>query len=136
MQTTVQAGLNSSKAIWAGRIISGIVVAFMIFDGGILAMALDFVTKGMAEFGIPAGFARPIGIVALISTALYAFPSTSVLGAVLLTGFLGGAIATHLHGADPLLPHVLMALVIGLFVWGGLWLRNPQLRALMPVRQG
>jgi hypothetical protein len=136
MQTTIQAGLNSSKAIWAGRIISGIVIAFMIFDGGILAMALDFVTKGMAEFGIPADFARPLGIVALVCTALYAVPSTSVFGAILLTGFLGGAIATHLHGADPLMPHVLMALVIGLFVWGGLWLRNPRLRALVPLQQG
>ncbi|MGB7258884.1 MAG: DoxX family protein [Pseudolabrys sp.] len=136
MQTTIQAGLNSGKATWAGRIISGIVIAFMIFDGGILAMALDFVTKGMAEFGIPADFARPLGIVALVCTALYAVPSTSVFGAILLTGFLGGAIATHLHGADPLMPHVLMALVIGLFVWGGLWLRNPRLRALVPLQQG
>jgi hypothetical protein len=99
-------------------------------------MALDFVTKGMAEFGIPADFARPLGIVALVCTALYAVPSTSVFGAILLTGFLGGAIATHLHGADPLMPHVLMALVIGLFVWGGLWLRNPRLRALVPLQQG
>jgi DoxX-like protein len=136
MQATIHAGLNSSKAIWAGRIISGIVIAFMIFDGGILAMALDFVTKGMAEFGIPADFARPLGIVALVCTALYAVPSTSVFGAILLTGFLGGAIATHLHGADPLMPHVLMAFVIGLFVWGGLWLRNPRLRALVPLQQG
>ena len=135
MQATIQAGLNSSKAIWAGRIISGIVIAFMIFDGGILAMALDFVTKGMAEFGIPADFARPLGIVALVCTALYAVPSTSVFGAILLTGFLGGAIATHLRGADPLMPHVLMALVIGLFVWSGLWLRNPRLRALVPLLQ-
>lgn len=135
MQATIQAGLNSSKAIWVGHIISGIVIAFMIFDGGIMAMALDFVTKGMVEFGIPAGFTRPLGIVVLVCTALYAVPSTSVFGAILLTGFLGGAIATHLHGADPLMPHVLMALTIGLLVWGGLWLRNPRLRALVPLLQ-
>jgi hypothetical protein len=112
---------------------SGLVVAFMIFDGGIMVAAFDFVTKGMAEFGIPAEFARPLGLVTLICTALYAFPLTSVLGAILLTGFLGGTIATHLPGPDPLLPHILMALLLAAFVWGGLWLRDPQLRALVPL---
>ncbi|HEX5509150.1 MAG TPA: DoxX family protein [Pseudolabrys sp.] len=133
MQTIGKAGLDSVKAVWAGRVMSGLVIAFMIFDSGIQVLAFDFVTKGMAEFGIPVEFARPIGLVALACTVLYAIPATSALGAVLLTGFLGGAIATHLRGAGPLLPHVISALVIGLFVWGGLWLRNPQLRSLVPL---
>lgn len=133
MQSSVRPGSNA--ALWTGRIISGLVVAFMLFDGAILAIAFEFVTKGMTEFRIPGEYARPLGIVTLACTALYAVPRTAVLGAVLLTGFLGGTIATHLPGADPLLPHILAALVIGLFVWGGLWLRDPALRALIPLRQ-
>jgi DoxX-like family len=136
MQSMVQVGPRSNAAIWTGRILSGIVVAFMIFDGGIQVLAFDFVTKGMAEFNIPGDYARPLGVVTLACTAFYAVPKTSVFGAILLTGFLGGTIATHLPGADPLLPHVAAALVIALFVWGGLWLRNPQLRALVPLRRG
>lgn len=124
----------SNAAMWTGRVISGLVIAFMIFDGGIQVMAFDFVTEGMAQFGIPGEFARPLGIVTLVCTLLYALPQTSILGAVLLTGILGGTIATHLRGTDPLLPHVASALVIASFVWGGLWLRDPRLRALMPLR--
>jgi hypothetical protein len=132
MQTLAQPISNAT--MWTGRVISALVVAFMIFDGGIQVMAFDFVKEGMTQFGIPAELARPLGIVTLICTLLYALPQTSVLGAVLLTGFLGGTIATHLRGTDPLLPHVASALVIASFVWGGLWLRDPRLRALMPLR--
>lgn len=133
MQTMVQSAPISIVTIWTGRIMSALVVAFMVFDGGIQVMAFDFVTKGMAEFGIPGEFARPLGVVTLICTALYAVPLTSVLGAILLTGFLGGTIATHLPGADPLLPHIVSALVIASFVWGGLWLRDSRLRAMVPL---
>jgi hypothetical protein len=136
MPTMVQATPISNAAVWVGRIMSGIVIAFMIFDGGIQVIAFDFVTKGMTEFGIPADFARPIGVVTLVCTALYALPSTSVFGAILLTGFLGGTIATHLRGADPLLPHVAMALVIAAFVWGSLWLRDARVRNLIPLTRG
>ena len=151
MQTMVQSAPISIVTIWTGRIMSALVVAFMVFDGGIQVMAFDFVTKGMAEFGIPGEFARPLGVVTLICTALYAVPLTSVRsvvlnhvvpqpqayqrgsGAILLTGFLGGTIATHLPGADPLLPHIVSALVIASFVWGGLWLRDSRLRAMVPL---
>jgi hypothetical protein len=126
---------NSKAMWWTGWVLSALVVVFMIFDGGIQVVAFDFVTKGMREFGIPVEYARPLGIVTLLCTALYAFPRTSVLGAILLTGFLGGTIATHLPRAEPLLPHVISALVIAAFVWGGLWLRDPQLRALVPLQQ-
>ena len=127
--------LNSKAAIWIGRIMSGLIVAFFAFDGGIKVIPLDMVVQGMAEFGIPAELARPLGVVTLVSTALYAIPRTSVLGAILLTGYLGGAIATHLRDTGPLLPHNLLVIFIGALVWGGLYLRDPRLRALIPLRQ-
>jgi hypothetical protein len=89
----------------------------------------------MIEFGLPESYARPLGLVTLACTLLYAWPRTSVLGAVLLTGFLGGTIATHMPRPEPLLPHIVTALVMGAIVWGGLWLRDPQLRALLPWRR-
>ena len=125
-----------SKTIrWIGWILTGIIVAFMLFDGAIQLIAFDFVTQGMMEFGLPESYARPLGIVTLACTLLYAWSRTSVLGAVLLTGFLGGTIATHMPRPEPLLPHIVTAMVMGAIVWGGLWLRDPQLRALLPWRR-
>jgi hypothetical protein len=126
---------ESKTVRWIGWILTGIVVAFMLFDGAIQLIAFDFVTQGMIEFGLPESYARPLGIVTLACTLLYAWPRTSVLGAVLLTGFLGGTIATHMPLPEPLLPHIVTALVMGAIVWGGLWLRDPQLRALLPWRR-
>lgn len=126
---------ESKTVRWIGWILTGLVVAFMLFDGAIQLIAFDFVTQGMIEFGLPESYARPLGVVTLVCTLLYAWPRTSVLGAVLLTGFLGGTIATHMPRPEPLLPHIVTALVMGAIVWGGLWLRDPQLRALLPWRR-
>jgi len=126
---------NGKAAIWAGRVLSALVVAFMLFDGGITVIAFDFVTKGMAEFGFPVDYARPLGSVMLLCTLLYAVPQTAVLGAILLTGFLGGTIVAHMPRPEPFLPHIVIALLMGAIVWGGLWLRDPRLRALVPLRQ-
>lgn len=127
--------LDGKVAIWTGRVLSGLVIAFMIFDGGITVITFDFVAKGMTEFGLPLDYARPLGAVMLLCALLYALPRTSILGAVLLTGFLGGTIATHMPRPEPLLPHIVIALVMGAVVWAGLWLREPRLRALVPLRQ-
>ena len=127
--------LDGKVAYRIGWAMTALIVAFMLFDGGIQVIAFDFVTKGMKEFGISPDYARPLGAVALLCTVLYAVPRTSVLGAILLTGFLGGAIATHLPRPEPLLPHVVSALVLGAVAWGGLWLRDVRLRGLMPWRQ-
>jgi hypothetical protein len=125
-----------SKAVrWIGWVLTGLIVAVMLFDGGIQLIAFDFVTKGMTEFGISASYARPLGVVTLACTLLYVWPRTAVLGAVLLTGFLGGTIATHMPRPEPFLPHIVIAVVLGAMTWGGLWLRDPQLRALVPFRQ-
>ncbi|MDB5599129.1 MAG: hypothetical protein JWN71_1173 [Xanthobacteraceae bacterium] len=137
MTTLDQTAPVSRAALWAGHIISGILILFLIFDGAIKLLPLDIVTQTMAQLGYPptADLARTLGILTLICTALYAIPRTSILGAILLTGYLGGAIATHLRVESPLFSHLLFGVYLGLMAWGGLWLRDPKLRALIPLRR-
>ena len=134
MQAISQTAPLSGKAIWAGRVMSGLVILFMIFDASLKLIPLAVVTDSMIELGYPpsAGLARGLAIVILVCTALYAVPRTSILGAILLTGYMGGAIASHLRIGSPLFSHVLFGLYLGLMVWGGLWLRERNLRALIP----
>lgn len=122
---------------WPGRILSGIAIAFLLMDAGMKIAGLPAVTEAAAQMGWPTGVAywRVMGLVLLACTALYAWPRAAVLGAILLTGWLGGAIATHLRLGDPVFTHTLFGVYVGLFVWGGLWLRSPALRALMPLTQ-
>jgi hypothetical protein len=126
-------GGRSRPAIWGGRVLSGLAVAFMLFDGGIKLVPLSVVTETMAQIGWPATLemARGLGILALICTALYAVPRTSLIGAILLTGYLGGAIATQLRIGAPLFSHILFGVYLGLLVWGGLVLRDGRVRALL-----
>jgi hypothetical protein len=126
---------NAKWALWTSYVMSGVMIAFFVFDGGIQLLAFDFVTKGMAEFGISPDLARPLGAIMLLATLLYAIPQTAVLGAILLTADLGGAIATHLRDTTPVLAHNVVVVAMGALVWGGLWLRDPRLRALMPWNQ-
>jgi len=101
--------LTSNKwATWIGYGLSGLVILFMLFDGSIKLLPLDVVITTTAELGYPAsvGLARGLGILGLVCTALYAYPRTSVLGAILLTGYLGGAIATHLRAGSPVFSHI------------------------------
>lgn len=123
----------SKSALWAGRILSGLVIAFMLFDGGIKLAPMDIVTETMGQLGWPTSpsLARGLGMVALACTALYAFPRTSVLGAILLTGYFGGAIATQLRVGSPVFSHLLFGAYLGLMVWGGLFLRDERVRALI-----
>ena len=124
----------SSGALWTGRVLSGVIILFMIFDGAIKLPPLDIVTQTMVQLGWPAdpNVARMLGIIGLISTALYAWPRTSVLGAILLTAYMGGAIATHVRIGSPLFSHMLFGVYLGGILWGGLFLRDPRLRALIP----
>ncbi len=121
---------------WVGWGMSGLAIAFMVMDLTMKLLALSVVTQASAALGYPAtaGFARELGVILLACTLLYAAPRTAVLGAVLLTGFLGGAVASHLRLGDPLFSHVLFGVYLGLLLWGGLWLRDPRVRALMPLR--
>jgi hypothetical protein len=124
----------SRTALWAGRCASGLAVLFLVFDAAIKLVPLDVVLETMAPLGWPqsAEMARLLGALTLLCALLYAMPGTSVLGAILLTGYLGGAVATHLRVGSPLLTHTLFGVYLGLFVWGGLFLRDARLRALIP----
>jgi hypothetical protein len=126
----------SAKARWAGWILSGLVILFLVFDFSIKLVPLDIVLKSMAELGYPESviMARGLGVLLLICTVLYAVPQTSLLGAILLTGYLGGAIATQLRVGNPLFSHLLFGVYLGLMVWGGLYLRDPRLRACIALR--
>ena len=121
--------------IWTGRVLSALFVLFMAFDVAIKFSGMKIVDETMAQLGWPAGLGAPIGALELILVVLYLVPRTSVLGAVLMTGLLGGAIATHVRVESALFSHVLFGVYLGLFMWGGLWLRDERLRALFPLRR-
>lgn len=127
----------SSTSIWIGRILSGIGVIFLIFDGAIKLVPIGPVTETMMQLGYAddANLFRGIGILLLICTALYAYPATSILGAILLTGYLGGAMAAHLRIDSPVFTHLLFGFYLGVIIWGGLYLRDARLRELLPLRR-
>jgi hypothetical protein len=127
--------MNSRTALWTGRVLSGIAVLFLIFDGAIKLVPIQPVTDSLRELGYPASdsFARFLGVITLICTALYAWPRTALLGAVLLTAIMGGAIASHLRLGDPLFSHTLFGVYLGLLFWVGLWLRDERVRRIMPA---
>ena len=119
-----------SKLVWVGRIISGLMIAFLLFDGGIKILKLPAAVEGTARLGYPTSVVQAIGVLALVCVLLYAIPRTSVLGAILLTGYLGGATATQVRVQDP---WFLFPVVLGMLVWAGLYFRDERLRALIPL---
>ncbi len=121
----------------AGMILSGLVIAFLLFDGAIKLVPLPVVTETMAGLGYSAdpALARLLGIITLGCAILYAIPRTSVLGAILLTGLLGGAIATHLRVGSPIFSHLLFGVYLGVIAWGGLYLRYEAVRKMIPFFQ-
>jgi hypothetical protein len=129
--------MSSSRIMrTTGYVVSGLVIAFMVFDGGMKLVPFDIVIKATAELGYPGSpdLARGLGVVALICTALYAWPRTAVLGAILLTAYMGGTVATHLRVGNPLFSHMLFGVYLAVLAWGGLYLRDARLRALLPLR--
>jgi DoxX-like family len=126
----------SGPARWLGRVLSGLVILFMLFDGAIKLVPWPIVTETMDRmgYGSSENLARSLGAITLVCTVLYAIPPTSILGAILLTGYLGGAMASHVRIGSPLFSHILFGFYLGVMVWGGLWLRDRKLRALMPLR--
>jgi hypothetical protein len=133
-QATVEAQSASPElattrsARWAGRVVSALVVAFLAFDGITKAMMVEPVVEATTQLGYPEGSVFGIGLTLLVCTALYAVPRTAILGAILLTGYLGGAVATQVRVEDP---WFLFPAFIGVLAWGGLFLRDGRVRTLV-----
>ena len=132
--TTTQSQPVSKAAVWTGRILGTLVIVAMLVDAGIKVLKLDAAVKGTVQVGYPVSTVAPIGWAALISVILYAVPQTSVLGAILLTGYLGGAVATNVRISSPLGFDLLPA-ILGALAWAALWLRDGRLRAMLPLRR-
>lgn len=120
-----------------GYVLSGLFALFILgASAAPKLLGMPIAEETMKALGWPRGFALMIGLIELGLVVLYLIPRTSVLGAILFMGLLGGAMATHLRVGSPLPSHTLFSLYLGLFMWGGLWLRDPALRALFPIRRG
>lgn len=124
-----------SKAMrWTGRVLSSLAALFLTFDGAFKLIQPEAVVQGAADLGYPPSTVIPMGVLLLVGVALYVVPRTSILGAIHLTGYLGGAVATHVRVENPLFSHTLFPIYVAAFVWVGLWLRDARLRALVPLR--
>lgn len=130
-QTQTQSTSGSKALIWTGRVLSTLVVLLLTMSAVMKFMKPPEVTEGFTKLGYSPDLAIPIGIVEVVSTLIYAIPQTAVLGAILLTGYLGGATATHVRVGDPFIGPV----IIGVVVWLGVFLRDARLRAILPWRQ-
>jgi len=124
-----------SRAALVGRVLSGLAIVFLAFDTAGKVLVLAPVVEGTVGLGYPVSAIRGIGLLQLVCLALYLVPRTSMLGAILLTGYLGGAVATHVRVGNPLLTHILFPTYVAALAWGGLWLRELRLRPLVPVRR-
>jgi DoxX-like protein len=127
--------MSAQAMRWTGWTLTGLFVAFMLMDVGIKLLRLPIVDETMVALGFQPGVGFWIGVLETILLILYVVPRTSVLGAILFMGVLGGAITAHLRNGDPLLSHDLFGVYLGAIMWGGLWLRDPALRALVPLRR-
>jgi len=123
----------SKTNLWIGRIVSGLPALFLLVDGVMKLFKPAVVVEATLNLGYPESTIIPIGVVLVICTILYLIPATSVLGAILLTGYLGGAVATHVRAGESLFS-IVFAVIFGVLIWLGLYLRDPRLRALVPLR--
>ena len=130
MQSDTQTAPVSKKVLWAGYIISVLPILLLLFSGVMKLVKPASVVEGFVRLGYPESLALGIGVVELACAVVYVIPQTSVLGAILLTGYLGGATATHVRIGEPFF----MPIVLGVMIWGGLFLRDDRLRALLPLR--
>ncbi len=125
-------GLPSAQ-VWIGRCLSGLLILFLLADGLVKLVPIPAVSETLSQLGYPTtvGFERGLGVLMLLCTLLYAVPQTEALGAVLLTGYLGGAIASQLRIGNPVFSHLLFGVYLGVAAWAGLWLRSRKVRALL-----
>lgn len=119
---------------WAGYILSGLPAIFLILDAVGKLFKPEVVVKGTVELGYPESVIVPLGILLLVCTIIYLIPQTAVLGAILLTGYLGGTVATHVRIGNPLFTHILFGVYLGVMLWLGIYFRDSRLRQLVPLR--
>ena len=128
--------MKASATVWSGRVLTGLFALFILGASVLPKLSgMPIAEQSMAELGWPSGYVLMFGLMELTFLILYLIPRTSLLGAVLFTGLLGGAMATQLRAEMPLFSHVLFSIYLGLFMWGGLWLRDPAWRAMFPFRR-
>src|SRR5277367_1327534 len=135
MQAAVASGVLSAKRLWMGRVLSGLVVLFLLMDGVMKLIEPAPVVTAQAELGWPDGITVATGIVLLVCTVLYAVPKTAILGAILLTGYLGGAVAIQWRVGHPLFAETLFPVYMGIVLWAGLCLRDARLCEMIPLRR-
>jgi DoxX-like family len=127
---------NRSKTLARiGWVLSAVTILFMLFDAAGKLFLESHVVQATTKLGYPVAVIQPIGVIALLCTILYALPRTAILGAVLLTGFYGGAVASKVRIEDPLFSSILFGVYFGLLAWGGVYLRDERLRTLLPWRR-
>lgn len=134
MQPITQTAPVSKPMLWAGRVLSSLSILFLLLDGVMKIFKPAFVVEATVRLGYPESVIVPLGIVLTVSTILYAIPRTAVLGAILLTGYLGGAVDTHVRFYEGVFP-VVFPIIFGVLLWGGLWFRDNRLRELIPLSQ-
>ena len=122
---------RSQRTVWIGRTLSGLAVLFLAFDAVIKLTQLPMAIQGTTDLGYPASVVLPLGLIQVLCLIVYLIPRTSVLGAILWTGYLGGAIATHVRLGNPLFTHKLFPIYVAALLWGGLYLRDRRVRALL-----
>jgi hypothetical protein len=135
MQSDTQTAPLSKNSVLAGRIVSALPILFLLFDVSLKFMKPAIAVDATLELGYPESSILTMGIILLACLILHLIPQTSVLGAILLTGYLGGAVATHFRIGNPLFSHTLFPIYVGVLIWGGLFLRDARLRALIPLRK-
>lgn len=136
--TSITSTLNEAaplgrRSILTGRVLSAIAVLFLIMDASGKLLSLPQAVEGTTQLGYSPSVLLPLGILQVVLLALYLIPRTSVLGALLWVGYLGGAVATHVRLGNPLFSHVLFPVYVAALLWLGLWLREPRLRELLPL---
>jgi hypothetical protein len=132
--STAASTASSGPRRWPGRVLTGIPAAFLVFDAAIKLAHPSFVVAASARIGVPAELSVVLGVILAACVALYLVPRTAPLGAVLLTGYLGGAVLTHLRIGDPLISHTLFPIYVGALLWAGLYLRDDRVRRLVAAR--
>ena len=133
--TTLTSYPGSRRRLWTGRVLSGLAVLFLLFDSLGKLLEVQPVIDGTLRLGYPRDLVFSLGVILLSCVLAYVTPRTSVLGALLLTGYLGGAVATHVRVGSPLFSHVLFPIYVAALLWGGLFLRDARLRAFLPIRR-